>query len=94
MLKDRPGVLVDEHNCALTLECQVSSGSQASHYQLIFICVWCRCLFDRVYVVLGQKSTGEWGQGMPQKSHYAMDVTQEIYCEAGKRPPLRVPRER
>lgn len=37
---------------------------------------------------------GGWGQGMPQKSHHATDVTQEIYCEAGKRPPLRGTRER
>lgn len=31
---------------------------------------------------------------MPQKSHHATDVTQEIYCVAGKRPPLRGTRER
>lgn len=37
---------------------------------------------------------GGWGQGMPQKSQHATDVTQEIYCEAGKRPPLRGTRER
>lgn len=37
---------------------------------------------------------GRWGQGMPQKSHHATDATQEIYCEVGKRPPLRGTRER
>lgn len=31
---------------------------------------------------------------MPQKSHHVTDITQEIYCEAVKRPPLRGTRGR
>lgn len=41
-----------------------------------------------------EKYLGGRGHGMSQKSHHAIVVTQEIYCEAGKRPPLRGTRER
>lgn len=95
MLTDRPGVLVGQHNCALTLEakCHLVLKSHTISSTLSVFGIGA-CQTEHKWF-RGRKVSWQMGpRNAPEITPCNRCNTRDLLCEAGKRPPLRGTRER